>query len=107
MQSVLDALEPLENESRRRVLAWATDRLKSDASRTAPVKPTLVPPLGPTASHEGELVPWTEVGGLLGGVKRTKLAELIADGELPSVKIGRRRFVSRTAIAEYVRRLTA
>jgi len=38
-------------------------------------------------------------------VGRSKVFELIESGELRSVKIGRRRLVPSTAIAEYIERL--
>ena len=41
----------------------------------------------------------------LGNIGRTKLFELVSRGELRSVHIGRRMFVTATAIAEYVERL--
>lgn len=41
----------------------------------------------------------------LGNVGRTKLFELIARGELRSVKIGRRRFVPQSEIDAYIERL--
>lgn len=41
----------------------------------------------------------------LGGIGRTKFYELLANGELRSVKVGRRRLVPANAIVEYVQRL--
>lgn len=41
----------------------------------------------------------------LGGLGRTKVYRLIASGELKSVKIGKRRFVPDSAIAEYIQGL--
>jgi excisionase family DNA binding protein len=41
----------------------------------------------------------------LGNIGRTKLYELIAAGELQTVKIGRRRFVVAASVDEYVDRL--
>lgn len=41
------------------------------------------------------------------GIGRTKWFELIASGELRSVKIGRRRLVSEAALAEFVTKLEA
>jgi excisionase family DNA binding protein len=38
----------------------------------------------------------------LGGIGRTKLYRLIKDGELKSVKIGKRRFIPDSAIAAYI-----
>jgi hypothetical protein len=57
---------------------------------------------------ERELLPiWPDTGHVLGGLGRTKVFELIATGQLRSVKIGRRRFVVADSIADYVRRLEA
>lgn len=42
----------------------------------------------------------------LGHLGRTKLYELIKDGELATVKIGRRSFITRRSIDAYVERLT-
>ena len=36
------------------------------------------------------------------GISRSKLYELLADGELPSVRIGRTRRISMTALEEFV-----
>lgn len=41
------------------------------------------------------------------GIGRSKVFELIATGELRSVKIGRRRLVSETALCELIERLDA
>ena len=41
------------------------------------------------------------------GVGRSKVFELISAGELRSVKVGRRRLVSESAIVEFVERLDA
>jgi excisionase family DNA binding protein len=43
----------------------------------------------------------------LGGLGRTTYYELLASGELQSVKIGRRRFVPRESLEQYVARLRA
>lgn len=48
---------------------------------------------------------YPDAGRALGGLGRTKLYELIASGELRTVKIGRRRFVPASAVEEYVARL--
>ncbi|EUA83397.1 excisionase family DNA-binding protein [Mycobacteroides abscessus subsp. abscessus] len=40
-------------------------------------------------------------------VGRTTVFELMANGELQSVKVGRRRLVSESAINEYIARLEA
>lgn len=44
---------------------------------------------------------------MLGGIGRTKYFELLASGELESVRIGRRRFVPADALGAYVDRLRA
>jgi len=44
-------------------------------------------------------------GVKLGGLGRTRVFDLIASGQLASVKIGRRRFVPDSAIAAYIERL--
>jgi hypothetical protein len=46
-------------------------------------------------------------GVKLGGLGRTRVFDLIASGQLASVKIGRRRFVPDSAIAAYIERLKA
>ncbi|SFO14714.1 DNA binding domain-containing protein, excisionase family [Actinomadura madurae] len=44
---------------------------------------------------ERKLIPWwPDAGEALGGISRTTTYELIRSGELPSVTIGRRRFVA-------------
>lgn len=43
----------------------------------------------------------------LGNISRTKTFELIRNGDLPSVKIGRRRLVPDSAIDAYLERLTS
>jgi excisionase family DNA binding protein len=48
---------------------------------------------------------WPDTGEALGGLGRTKVYELIAAGELRTVKIGRRRFIPVEAVREYVARL--
>ncbi len=48
---------------------------------------------------------WPDTGEALGGLGRTKVYELIASGDLRTVKIGRRRFIPVTAVQEYVARL--
>jgi excisionase family DNA binding protein len=49
------------------------------------------------------LIPWwPDAGHALGGLGRTSVYHLIKSGELPSVTIGRRRFVAVQDIDEYV-----
>ena len=53
------------------------------------------------------LIPvWPDAGKSL-GVGRTTVWSLVRSGQLPSVRIGRRRLVPVTAIAEYAKRLQA
>ena len=46
-----------------------------------------------------------DTGKALGGIGRSKVYELIASGELRTVKIGRRRLVPAAAIEEFIARL--
>lgn len=55
--------------------------------------------------HPVLLPVFPDAGLALGGLSRTKVYELIATGELRTVKIGRRRFVPATAVQEFVDRL--
>jgi hypothetical protein len=52
------------------------------------------------------LVPYDEVMRQLGGIGRTTLFELLNQGELIRVNIGRRGFVTAKSLAAYVDRLT-
>lgn len=52
-----------------------------------------------------QLLTVPDVLARLGGISRSQLYELLAAGELESCKIGRRRLVSESQLAEYVRRL--
>lgn len=55
-----------------------------------------------------KLIPWwPDAGVALGGIGRTTMHQLITSGELPSVKIGRRRFVAMRDLEEYVDNLRA
>ncbi|MEU6039765.1 helix-turn-helix domain-containing protein [Actinomadura sp. NPDC047616] len=55
---------------------------------------------------ERALIPWwPDAGKALGGLGRTKTYQLIKSGELPSVTIGRRRFVAVHDLRAYVERL--
>lgn len=57
---------------------------------------------------EPVLVPWwPDAGRALGGLSRTKTHNLIRSGELPSMTIGRRRFVAVRDLHEYVERRLA
>ena len=46
-----------------------------------------------------------EQGALVLGIGRSKIFELMATGEIPSVRIGRSRRISRQALEDYVARL--
>lgn len=52
------------------------------------------------------LVPYDDAMHMLGGIGRTKFYELIQDGELDQVKIGRRGFITAKSLAAYVDRLS-
>lgn len=60
--------------------------------------------------HEAEranrlLYPIPEVLAALGGISRSQLYALLAAGEIPTVKLGRRTFVTAQALDAYVARL--
>lgn len=58
--------------------------------------------------EDRELIPWwPDAGRALGGIGRTKTYYLIRDGDLPSVTIGRRRFIAMRDLREYVERRRA
>ena len=58
--------------------------------------------------NDSEYIPWwPDTGRALGGISRTKVYYLIRDGELPSVTIGRRRFVATRDIRDYMERRRA
>jgi hypothetical protein len=48
---------------------------------------------------------WEATASKLGGICRTMVFQLWASGELPSVKIGKRRFSTDKQIADYISRL--
>jgi excisionase family DNA binding protein len=52
------------------------------------------------------LVPMSEVGTRLGGLSRSSVYELVATGRLPTVRIGRRRFVTQPDLEAFVARLS-
>ena len=58
---------------------------------------------------ESELVPihGNVAADALGGISRSKLYELLADGQLERVHIGVRSFVTRRSINAYIDRLLA
>jgi len=49
-----------------------------------------------------ELYSIEEARKLLGGIARNTIYDLLRNGDLSSVEIGRRRFVSSTAIADFI-----
>ncbi|HEY3924269.1 MAG TPA: helix-turn-helix domain-containing protein [Acidothermaceae bacterium] len=49
----------------------------------------------------------SEAQAALGGIGRTKIAELIASGELTSVKLGRRRLIPFAALEAFAAKLCA
>ncbi|APE17758.1 hypothetical protein BOH72_23345 [Mycobacterium sp. WY10] len=48
---------------------------------------------------------WRATGSKLGGISRSTVFGLWASGELPSVKIGKRRFSTDKQLADYIARL--
>ncbi|PJE01902.1 MAG: hypothetical protein CK428_30605 [Mycobacterium sp.] len=54
-----------------------------------------------------KLVPIPEARSVLGGIGRSTLYELIEQGEVVRVKLGRRAFVTAESLVAYVDRLTA
>lgn len=54
-------------------------------------------------SNEVKLIPWwPDAGHALGGLGRTSVYQLIKSGELPTVTVGRRRFVAVQDLDEFV-----
>lgn len=56
--------------------------------------------------HQAELYSIQQARRLLGGISRNTIYQLLRSGELPSVVIGCRRFISAAAIAELITRST-
>jgi len=55
--------------------------------------------------EDRKLIPWwPDAGRALGGLGRTSVYLLIKSGELPSVTIGRRRFVAVQDLDAYIQR---
>lgn len=54
-----------------------------------------------------KLVPMPEARGVLGGIGRSMLYEMIERGDLVRVNIGRRAFVTSESLEAYLDRLTA
>ena len=53
----------------------------------------------------GQLVPIPDTCGVLGGIGRTKVYELINGGELTKVRIGARAFITRESLEGFLTRL--
>jgi hypothetical protein len=53
------------------------------------------------------LVPVPEAMGMLGGIGRTKVYELISGGEITKVNIGSRSFITAESLEMYLERLVA
>ncbi|OBB56754.1 hypothetical protein A5757_01440 [Mycobacterium sp. 852013-51886_SCH5428379] len=51
------------------------------------------------------LLPYEEARGVLGGIGKTKLYELVASSEIEQVKIGARGFITARSLSAYVARL--
>lgn len=58
------------------------------------------------AKEDRLLLPYSDAQNALGGIGRTTLWELVRDGHLVKVSIGRRGFITAKSIAAYVDRLT-
>jgi len=59
------------------------------------------------ANEEALLVPVGQVSGLLGGLSRSSVYNLLDNGELERVKLGTRCFVTRSSIEALIERLRA
>lgn len=59
---------------------------------------------GRTANMSDKLHDTREAQQLLGGIGRTSLFQLIKDGQLGTVKVGRRRMVPDSQIQQYISR---
>lgn len=76
----------------------------ADSSGSAP--PQVAPQNDARPAEKRDLIPWwPDAASRLGGLGRTSTYHLVKSGELPSVTIGRRRFVAVTDIDQYVERL--
>lgn len=58
----------------------------------------------PVAAPDALLVTIDQACALLGGLGKSKTYELIASGQIAHVRVGRRRFIRRTAIDEFIKR---
>lgn len=59
----------------------------------------------PTSGDASLLVTLDDTAAMLGGITVRELHKRIADGDVERVKIGRRSFVPRASIEQYVERL--
>ena len=66
--------------------------------------PNAAPPEPRRALEPAVLLTVPQAAHLL-GIKRTKLYELLASGDLPSVRIGSCRRIHRSSLEDYVQRL--
>ena len=90
-----------------------TDRLATD--RLAAAIRELVEAIAEAARTEAAASPATpdrlysipEACEALGGIGRSMVYDLIARGELSSIRVGRRRLVSSSAIRDYIERAAA
>ena len=53
-----------------------------------------------------ELIPEREVRAMIGGIGHTTYCELVGTGQLPSCRIGRRRFVRASALRDFIEGLS-
>jgi excisionase family DNA binding protein len=89
----------------------ASIRLLINESVQAALRVQPTPSPAPESTPDSEpptqrmLYPIREVQQKL-GVSRTMVYQLLSDGQLPSVTIGRRRFVTAAALSAFVKRLT-
>lgn len=78
-----------------------------EATLRSQVQPKLSPPEPPRSTDQSTdrlLYSVKEIQSKL-SIGRSTVYHLLDDGQLPSVRIGRRRFVTAAAVAEYVRGL--
>jgi excisionase family DNA binding protein len=85
---------PLLFSARRPKLAHGDDLLQRDCLRVL------------ATMHQPELYSIQEARKLLGGISRNTIYQLLRSGDLASVVIGCRRFISAAAIAELITRST-
>ena len=90
---------PSPNPERTDDLAALREHLAEMAARQARMEDLLV---RMSAGKEVELLTTEDVRGIL-GIGRTKLAELIASGELPMWKLGGERRITRAGLEAFIR----